>query len=99
MNAPNAFLAAAVEVTDALLSMYVWLLVIGAVISWLTAFGVINIHNRAVRMIGDFIDRLTEPVLRPIRQILPPLGGVDLSPLILIFVIMFLQSFLRHLVF
>lgn len=97
MNVSNAFLAAVLEVLDAVVGLYIWLLIIGAVLSWLTAFGVVNMYNRFVRVVVDFIDRLTEPLLRPIRQILPPVAGLDLSPLIVIFALMFLQSFLRHL--
>jgi YggT family protein len=99
MNAPDAFLAAAFEVIEAILSLYIWVLIIGAVMSWLVAFGVINMHNRFVQMASDFMFRLTEPLLKPIRRILPPMGGLDLSPLILIFIIMFLQRFIAHLAF
>src|SRR5580692_5222000 len=97
MNATNAFLAAALEIIDVILGLYIWVLVIGAVMSWLVSFGVINMHNRIVQMVSDFIYRITDPLLRPIRRILPPMGGLDLSPLVLIFIIMFLQSFIRHL--
>ncbi len=97
MNAPTAFLAAILEVADVILGLYIWVLIIGAILSWLVAFGVINMHNRFVQMTSDFIYRITEPALRPLRRILPPLGGLDLAPLALIFIIMFLQSFIRHL--
>ena len=83
---------------DTLIQLYIWILIVSAVLSWLVAFDVVNPHNRVVRMIGDFSYRITEPVLRPIRRILPQMGGLDLSPLVLIFIIYFLQSFLRHLV-
>ncbi len=98
MNAGNAFLAATLEVIYAVLDFYIWALIIGAVMSWLVAFNIINTHNRFVQVIGDFLFRITEPLLRPIRRIVPMMGGLDLSPLILIFTIMFLQSFIRHLV-
>jgi YggT family protein len=68
------------------------------VLSWLVAFGIINTHNRLVAVVGDFLYRITEPLLRPIRNALPAMGGLDLSPMVLIFIIMFLQSFIRHLV-
>jgi YggT family protein len=99
MNAPSAFLVAALEVIEMILNLYVWVLIIGAVMSWLVAFGVINMHNRVVQGISDVIYRLTEPALRPIRRILPPMGGLDLSPLVLILIIIFLQRFIAHLVF
>lgn len=98
MHPFSALLAAFLEVSYMLLDFYIWVLIVNAALSWLVAFNIINTHNRLVRLIGDFAYRMTEPVLRPIRRILPPFGGVDLSPLALIFIIMFLQSFLRHLV-
>jgi YggT family protein len=98
MSVGNAFLAAILEVVYAVLDFYVWAVIIGAGISWLVAFGVINPYNRFVRVVGDMLARLTEPLLAPIRRILPPLGGIDLSPLVLIFIIYFMQSFIRHLV-
>jgi len=99
MNAPDAFLAAAFEVIEVFLNLYIWVLIIGAILSWLVAFGVINMHNRFVQMASDFIYRVTEPLLKPIRRILPSFGGLDLSPLALIFIIMFLQRFISHLAF
>jgi YggT family protein len=98
MHAGNALLAAVIELIFTLLSLYIWILIASAVLSWLVAFDVVNPHNRLVRMIGDFCHRITEPALRPIRRILPIMGGLDLSPLALIFIIYFLQSFIRHLV-
>lgn len=98
MNPGHAFLAAFLEVVYAILNLYVWALIISAVLSWLVTFNIINTHNRAVRVIGDFLYRITEPCLQPIRRILPSFGGLDLSPMVLIFIIMFLQSFISHLV-
>ena len=74
-----------------ILQLYVWVIIISAVMSWLVAFNVINPYNRFVSMVGDFLYRITEPALRPIRRIIPPIGGMDLSPLALIFFIWFLQ--------
>ncbi|MFY9288905.1 MAG: YggT family protein [Alphaproteobacteria bacterium] len=91
-------MGALLEVIYIVLDFYIWALIIGAVLSWLVAFNVINPHNKFVRMIGDFLFRITEPLLRPIRKYLPVMGGLDLSPLVLIFIIFFLQSFIRHLV-
>jgi len=98
MHPANALLAALLELTYAILDFYIWIIIIGAVLSWLVAFNIINTHNRFVQMAGDFLYRITEPLLRPIRRVLPQMGGLDLSPLILIFIILFIQSFLRHLV-
>jgi YggT family protein len=75
-----------------LLTIYVWILIASAVMSWLIAFNVINPYNQVVRTIGEFLYRITEPVLRPIRNILPNLGGIDISPVIVILIIFFIQS-------
>jgi YggT family protein len=74
------------------LQIYVWLLIAAAVLSWLVAFNVVNTRNQVVAVVGDFLYRITEPALRPIRSILPNLGGIDISPVILILIIFFLQS-------
>jgi YggT family protein len=62
------------------------------VLSWLLAFGVVNRYNRVVASVNDFLWRITEPVLRPIRSVLPDLGGIDISPVILILVLYFLRD-------
>jgi len=98
MSVGNAFFAAVLEVAYTLLDLYVWALIVGAILSWLVAFGVINPYNRAVHIVGDMIARITEPLLAPIRRMLPSMGALDLSPLVLILIIFFLQSFIRHLV-
>lgn len=97
MPVGNALISALLEVVYAVLDFYVWAIIIGAVLSWLIAFGVINSYNRAVHIIGDLLARITEPLLAPIRRMLPRMGTVDLSPLVLIFIIYFIQSFIRHL--
>jgi YggT family protein len=73
------------------LNLYVWLLIASAILSWLIAFNVVNTRNQFVAMVGDFLFRLTEPVLRPIRNMLPNLGGIDVSPVILILLIILIQ--------
>jgi len=78
-------------VIDLILVFYIWLLIGAAVLSWLIAFNVVNRHNQFVAMAGDFLYRITEPVLRPIRNMLPNLGGIDISPVIVIFIIIFLR--------
>jgi len=74
------------------ISIYVWLLIAHAVLSWLVAFGIVNRYNRVVATIGDFLWRITEPLLRPIRRVLPDLGGIDISPVILILLLWFLRN-------
>jgi YggT family protein len=81
---------------ETLVTIYIWLLIAQAVLSWLLAFGVVNRYNRAVAVIGDFLYRVTEPALRPIRRILPSFGGIDISPVILIVVLMFLERFILY---
>jgi YggT family protein len=75
-----------------LLTLYVYILIASAVLSWLIAFNVVNTRNQAVSVIGEFLYRITEPVLRPIRRVMPDLGGIDISPVIVILVIFFIQS-------
>jgi YggT family protein len=76
---------------DELLWIYIVLLIAQAILSWLLAFGVINRYNQGVSMIGDFLYRVTEPALRPIRRVLPNFGGLDISPVILILLIWFVR--------
>lgn len=78
------------------LDLYVWVLIISAVLSWLIAFNVINTSNRFVYTVADVLYRLTEPVLRPVRRVLPNLGGIDVSPILVILAIFFLQSLIRN---
>jgi YggT family protein len=77
-----------------LIQLYIWILIANAVLSWLVAFNVVNPHNNAVRTIGEMLYRLTEPALRPIRQMMPSLGGLDISPVILIILLIFVQRLL-----
>ena len=76
------------------LDIYVWLVIASAILSWLVHFGVINTRNQFVSMIGEFLWRVTEPALRPIRRFMPNLGGIDISPIILILIIYFIQKVL-----
>jgi YggT family protein len=75
-----------------LLTLYIYVLIAAAVLSWLIAFNVVNTRNPIVAGIAEFLYRVTEPLLRPIRNILPHLGGIDISPVILILIIFFIQS-------
>ena len=76
------------------LEIYIWVLIAYVILSWLTAFRVINTHNAFVRAVSEFLYRATEPALRPIRRVLPTLGGLDLSPLVLILIVYFVRSLL-----
>jgi YggT family protein len=75
----------------AVLDIYKWIVIAAVIVSWLTTFNVINSHNNFVRSLLRALYALTEPVFRPIRRILPPMGGLDLSPIIVFLIIWFLQ--------
>ncbi|HWA42923.1 MAG TPA: YggT family protein [Hypericibacter adhaerens] len=81
------------------ITLYIWVLIASAIMSWLVAFNVLNTRNRFVYQVGDMLYRLTEPALRPIRRVLPNLGGIDLSPVVLILLLVFLRSLLFEYVF
>ena len=75
---------------DTVVQLFIYVLIASAVLSWLVAFNVVNVRNPIVAQIGEVLYRITEPVLRPIRNLLPNLGGIDISPVILI---LLLQAF------
>ena len=77
-----------------LIWLYIYILIAAAVLSWLIAFNIVNARNQVVGMIGNFLYRVTEPVLRPIRSVLPDLGGIDISPVIVIIGLVFLERLL-----
>src|SRR5215472_19264885 len=74
------------------ITLYIWVIIIGAILSWLIVFDVVNRRNRLVYLIADSFHRMTEPALRPIRRRLPDLGGLDISPVILILGLIFLRD-------
>ncbi len=76
--------------------IYMWVVIASAILSWLIAFNVVNTSNRLVFTIWDFLTRITEPALRRIRRFMPNLGGVDISPVILILALYFLQRVLLN---
>jgi YggT family protein len=80
------------QTIDLALNLYTWVLIISAIFSWLYAFNVINSSNQFVNSIGTMLYNLTEPVLRPIRRVMPNLGGIDISPVILLLIIFFIRS-------
>ncbi len=79
------------ELATLVIGFYKWAVILAAVFSVLASFGVLDTRNRLVWTIGDFLFRITEPALRPIRNLLPNLGGIDISPMILIFILVILQ--------
>lgn len=83
---------AVLDIILLILQIYIWLLIAAAVLSWLVAFNVVNTRNQVVAMLGEFLFRITEPLLRPIRSMMPNLGGLDVSPVILILLILLLEN-------
>jgi YggT family protein len=84
------------EVILIALQLYTYLIIAAAILSWLVAFNVVNSRSELVRSIWKFLDAVTEPVLRPIRNLMPNLGGVDISPVILILLIMLVDRGIRY---
>ena len=81
------------------LDIYWWIIIASAIFSWLYAFNVVNSRNQFVGSVGNMLYRLTEPALRPIRRFMPDLGGIDISPIILLLIIFFLRSFMWNTIF
>ena len=86
------------ELIYVVLDLYKWCLIAFVIMSWLIAFNVVNLRNQVIAVIADTLYRLTEPVLAPIRRILPNLGGIDLSPVVLILLLVFARNLLFELV-
>jgi YggT family protein len=81
-----------IQIIDLLLSVLMWIIVIQAILSWLVAFNVINTYNDFVRQLLYALDRITEPLYRPVRRILPDFGSLDLSPMVVLLVIYILRN-------
>jgi len=90
---------AVLDIVLIILDLYVWLLIASAILSWLIAFNVVNTRNQFVAAIAEFLFRITEPVLGPIRRSLPSLGGLDISPIVVILIIMFLQRVITYYIY
>jgi YggT family protein len=90
---------AILDVILILLQLYIWLLIAAAVLSWLIAFNVVNMRNGFVAAVADFLYRVTEPLLRPIRNMLPNLGGIDISPVILILIIILIERMIIYYIY
>lgn len=80
---------------NTVITIYIWLLIAMVVLSLLVTFNLVNTGNRLIYTIGDFLHRITEPLLRPIRNILPNLGGIDISPMVLILALYFIKDLAR----
>ena len=81
-------------IVDGLLGLLVIAIIISAVLSWLVAFDVINLRNRLVYNVASFLDAVTRPILRPVQKVIPPIGGVDISPIIVLLVIQGIRLYL-----
>lgn len=80
---------------DFIFSIVWFLIVASAIFSWLYAFNIVNPHNQFISMIGNALYQMTEPLLRPIRRFVPAFGGLDISPIILLVILYFLQTFIQ----
>ena len=87
---------AALNLFNTIVEFFIWTIILSAVLSWLIGFNIVNINNKLIYIIADFLNRLTEPFLSPIRRILPYLGGIDLSPVILILLLIFLKDLVNN---
>src|SRR5882672_10726607 len=90
---------AVLDIVLIVLDLYVWLLIASAILSWLIAFNVVNTRNQFVSAVAEFLYRITEPLLAPIRSFMPNLGGLDISPIILILIIMFIQRVITYYIY
>jgi YggT family protein len=90
---------AVLDIILIVLDLYVWLLIAAAILSWLVAFNVVNTRNQFVAAVAEFLYRITEPVLAPVRRMMPNLGGLDISPIIVILIIMFTQRVITYYIY
>ena len=90
---------AVLDVVLFVLTLYIWLLIASAILSWLIVFNVVNTRNQFVAVVTDFLYRITEPLLRPIRGVMPNLGGIDISPLILILLIILIERIIIYYIY
>jgi YggT family protein len=90
---------AILDIVLVVLNLYTWVVIIGAILSWLIAFGVVNMRNEFVRTAWNLFLALTEPFLRPIRNVLPSTGGIDLSPIVLLLGIMLLERIIIYYIY
>jgi len=83
---------AVLQIVDLLLSVLMWIIIVQAILSWLVAFNVINTYNDFVRQLLYALDRITEPLYRPVRKIMPDFGALDLSPMVVLLIIYILRN-------
>ena len=87
---------ASLNLFNNIVDFFIWAIILSALMSWLVGFQILNINNKLIYILADFLNRLTEPFLSPIRRILPHLGGIDLSPVILILLLIFLKDLINN---
>ena len=86
-------------IVNVAIDLYIWAIIISAVLTWLVHFGVVNARNQFISLVGQFLWRLTEPAIRPIRSFMPNLGGIDISPIVLILLLWFVQMVISNIRF
>src|SRR3954469_18949829 len=86
-------------ILDAILGLLIWAIIINAILSWLVAFDVINLKNRVAYQIAHFLDAVTRPILRPFQRLIPPLGGVDVTPILALLVLQGIRIYLLPWIF
>jgi YggT family protein len=89
-------IAALLSTLSLILSLVWWVFLVMIIMSWLISFNVINTRNQFVANVWRVLNQITEPILRPIRRVIPPMGGLDLSPIIVFVIIFFLQQFIAN---
>ena len=87
---------AIVWLVNSIIGLMILFIVVSAILSWLVAFDVINPRNRLVYSILSFLDAVTRPLMEPFRRIIPPLGGVDISPLVVLLLLQFVQMLFNN---
>ncbi len=97
-RAMNTILIPLLQVISVALDLYKWVVIIWVVLSWLVQFNVINSHNQFVRTVGRALDQVVEPVLRRIRRFVPMMGNLDISPIILFLLILFIQLIIGRII-
>ncbi len=86
-------------IVDTLIDLVILAMVVNAILSWLIAFDVVNMRNRFIYSLTRFLDGVTRPILRPVQKIIPPFGGVDITPVIVIIVLIGIRRYLLPLIF
>jgi len=90
---------AILDIVMIVLNLYIWLLIASAILSWLVAFNVVNTRNPFVSAVAEFLYRITEPLLAPIRRYVPSFGGIDISPVILILIILLIERVIQRYIY